>query len=94
MTTDAKANARFIFGLAVALVMFCTALFVYMNTSRNENNDDAELCILFHLSEHRVNTYDADRDEAAAEGRPFNVPRGAPQVQEKLASACERVLGK
>ncbi len=82
------------FYVVVGLVAVVSALTLLTASQLFDQDNDAELCVLHELIEHRQNNYAADRDNAVAEGRPFNVPAPPPPmvVPSDLAAACERFL--
>lgn len=85
---------RFYVAIGVVLLIFGLGLFILADGQSDENKAklDGQLCLLHELQSHRVNSYDADRDQAAAEKRPFNVPLDPPIVDSRLADACERFI--
>lgn len=87
-------QARFYVLLGVGILLAGLALFTYASSEDDSNKAelDGQLCLLEELQKHRVNDYDAHRDEAAAEGRPFNVPEDEPVFDSRLNGACERFI--
>ncbi len=86
------ANDRFY--VVIGLVAVISALTLLTASRLFDQDNDAELCVLHELIEHRQNNYAADRDQAASDRRPFNVPAPPPPmvVPTDLAAACERFL--
>ena len=67
-----------------------TAGTVFVILTSTQDNGKAVRCILAELADHRINSYDADRDAATAAGRPFNVPRPPPAaLSVSAAEACK-----
>lgn len=79
--------------IATALVALIAFSIANVGDDNAQEEKDGMLCILSELKDHRVNSYDADRDEAAADNRSFNVPRPAPErVPAAMEDSCKRFL--
>lgn len=92
--TDPRKAERFYVIVGVVLLLAGLTAFTFSNLSKQENNDLAELCILEELEAHRVNTYNADKEAAAAQKRPFNPPQGMPDFRDSLKGSCARFYGE
>lgn len=87
------------FYVAVGSALAIAGLLAFTISSTLGNNDtstrDGQLCILAELEQHRINSYQNDRDTATAMGRPFNAPAGSPgELVRELSGACDRFLGQ
>lgn len=85
---------RFWVVIGTSIAMFALLMFTVSGLEKDRDNDDRDglLCVLLELEQHRVNSYDAHRDQATANGQPYNVPFDAPQLRTEDFSACERFL--
>lgn len=85
MTTE-----RFFILLGTAIAILALGMFTL--SSVFSNDDTLERCILHELNEHRVNAFDADRDNAVAHEHSFDVPR-PPAKDLSERAALERACG-
>lgn len=86
-------DERFYVVLGVAVVLVALTLFTASAVFKQD--DTVELCLLYELNEHRLNSYDADRDSASAHRHPFDAPR--PPANDlsdtvTLKRSCDAVL--
>ena len=98
MSETKKDNTRFVMTLLCMVVISSLAIFVVVHALRLQSdgakiNRDGISCILEELNAHRMNSYAADQDNAAAHKEQLRQPAPAAQpVPRELLKACERFL--
>lgn len=76
-----------------AFCTFFTARAFAMASEDRKTIRDGVACVIEELSAHRVNSYDADSDDAQRHKDVLRVPAPAPRpVPQELIAACRRFI--